>query len=130
MRSLAMGYPETREDMPWGHSAFKVKEKSFLFMGTDAGTLSFSVKLPGSRDFALSFPFTEPTHYGLGKSGWVTVSLKTGKELSFDVISAWVDESFRAIAPKKVLALLEGTKEPAAAKRQAVTKAKAPAKKK
>jgi len=98
----ALSYPETREDHPWGESAVKVKEKTFLFL-RGGESVSFSVKLPASREFALEFPFTEPTGYGLGKSGWVTVKLETGDEIELEVLKKWVDESFRAVAPKRLL---------------------------
>jgi predicted DNA-binding protein (MmcQ/YjbR family) len=98
----ALSYPETREDHPWGESAVKVKEKTFLFLRAGE-SVSFSVKLPTSRDFALEFPFTEPTGYGLGKSGWVTVKLEKGDEIELEVLKKWVDESFRAVAPKRLL---------------------------
>ncbi|MGH9456448.1 MAG: MmcQ/YjbR family DNA-binding protein [Thermoanaerobaculia bacterium] len=103
----ALSYPETREDHPWGETAIKVREKAFLFLGKH-GNVSFSVKLPASREFALEFPFAEPTHYGLGKHGWVTVTLTRGDELPLDVLKKWVDESFRAVAPKTLVKKLDG----------------------
>ena len=105
LREFALGFPEAYEEFPWGHSAMKVKKKAFLFMGTDEkGLFSISVKLPQSRDMAVDLPFTEPTGYGLGKSGWVTAYLKDEKSL--DLIKAWIDESYRAIAPKKLVKVL------------------------
>src|SRR5439155_27045053 len=71
LRRLALGYPETYEEFPWGHRAVKVKGKAFVFMSLEAGRLSLSIKLPRSGPAAPMLPFTEPTHYGLGKSGWV-----------------------------------------------------------
>jgi predicted DNA-binding protein (MmcQ/YjbR family) len=106
IRDIALGYPEVREDHPWGESAFKVKDKTFVFLGDREGVVSFSVKLPHSRDFALSFDGTEPTHYGLGKSGWVTITVGKETRIPPDVLRAWIDESFRAIAPKKLVATL------------------------
>ena len=44
--AIAMGHPEVHEDNPWGHRAFKVKKKVFLFLGADAEGLGLSVKLP------------------------------------------------------------------------------------
>src|SRR6185436_10175893 len=73
IRARALSYPETREDFPWGESAFKVKGKTFVFMSDGDAGVSFSVKLPASRDLALALPGSEPTHYGLGSKGWVTV---------------------------------------------------------
>ena len=42
IRRAALSYPETREDRPWDHPAFKVREKGFIFMGEGADTLSIS----------------------------------------------------------------------------------------
>jgi predicted DNA-binding protein (MmcQ/YjbR family) len=94
-------FPETREDHPWGESAIKVRGKTFLFMGESNG-LSLSLKLPQSREFALEYPFTEPTHYGLGKAGWVTARFAPRDAVPLDVLEAWIAESYRAIAPKKL----------------------------
>jgi predicted DNA-binding protein (MmcQ/YjbR family) len=105
VRDFALGFPEAYEEFPWGHSAIKVKKKAFLFMGTDEdGRFSISVKLPHSRDIAVDLPFTEPTGYGLGKSGWVTAYLTDQKSL--DLIKAWIEESYRAIAPKTLVKTL------------------------
>jgi predicted DNA-binding protein (MmcQ/YjbR family) len=99
---LAGAYPETTLDKPWGHSAFKVRGKTFLFLGADASAVSLSVKLPDSSTIALALPFTEPTHYGLGKSGWVTATFTSAADIPFDMIKDWLDESYRAVAPKKL----------------------------
>jgi predicted DNA-binding protein (MmcQ/YjbR family) len=104
IRAFALTYPETREDHPWGESAIKVKGKTFVFMGLTDGILRLSVKLPRSREFALDYSFTEPTHYGLGKAGWVSASFSGKDKPPLDVLLFWVDESFRAIAPKKLVA--------------------------
>jgi predicted DNA-binding protein (MmcQ/YjbR family) len=104
LRALALGYPETHEDTPWGESAFKVKGKTFLFPHASATGLSASVKLPFSCGMALSLPFAAPTGYGLGKSGWVTARFSKGDEFPLDLLEAWLDESYRAVAPKKLAA--------------------------
>jgi predicted DNA-binding protein (MmcQ/YjbR family) len=98
--------PEAYEDFPWGHSAFKVKGKAFVFMGSDEAALSLSVKLPSSGVAALALPFATPTGYGLGKSGWVTARFAHGEEPPLDLLGAWIEESYRAIAPKRLAARL------------------------
>jgi predicted DNA-binding protein (MmcQ/YjbR family) len=105
LRTHALSYPATTEAFPWGESAFKVKGKTFVFMRADPGDLSFSVKLTKSRKQALALPGSEPTHYGLGAKGWVT--LRPTARASLDLLLSFVDESYRAIAPKRVLAELE-----------------------
>lgn len=106
LRDAALCYPDTDEHFPWGETAIKVKGKTFLFMRSDEDEISLSVKLPQSREDALALPFTEPTHYGLGKSGWVTSSFKRGDDVPVGVLMDWIDESYRAVAPKKLLAQL------------------------
>src|SRR5262245_42425233 len=57
LRSFGLALPETTEDHPWGHCAIKVRGKTFLWLDKSDGTLSLTVKLPVSRDFALIFDF-------------------------------------------------------------------------
>jgi predicted DNA-binding protein (MmcQ/YjbR family) len=110
MRDRAMGYPQAEEAFPWGERAIKVKGKAFLFMRLGDTGLSFSVKLPRTANQALALPFAKPTGYGLSKHGWVTVSLtKATKDLTAQCM-AWIDESYRAVAPKRVVASLDAAK--------------------
>jgi len=108
LREFALSLPETTEDFPWGERAFKVKSKAFVFLGTHDGELSFSVKLPKTGNQALALPFAEPTHYGLGKHGWVTIrpKKKISKTLQAQ-IRDWIIESYRAVAPAKLAKSLD-----------------------
>ena len=108
LRDYAMTYPESTEDHPWGHRAIKVKGKAFVFLGgeKDKTELSLSVKLPQSRDMAADLPFAQPTGYGLGKSGWVTARFEKVGDVPIDLLKKWIDESYRAIAPKKLVKTL------------------------
>lgn len=108
LRKRALAYPDTVEDHPWGHSAFKVKRKTFLFLYQEPTFLSMSMKLPDSGKAALNLPFTQPTEYGLGKSGWVTSRFEQDAEPPTEMLLEWLDQSFRAIAPKSVLKKLDG----------------------
>ena len=108
LRDHAMTYPEATESSPWGHRAIKVKGKSFVFLGGEKNQeeLSLSVKLPSSRDMAVDLPFAEPTGYGLGKSGWVTARFAQVSDVPMEMLKEWIDESYRAIAPKKLVKTL------------------------
>ncbi|HET7825708.1 MAG TPA: MmcQ/YjbR family DNA-binding protein [Anaeromyxobacter sp.] len=103
LRAFALTYPETQEDFPWGHRALKVRGKIFAVMGKDEPALSLSVKLPFSAEGALQLPFCEPTHYGLGRSGWVTATFAPRAAVPLDVLRSWIDESYRAVAPKRLV---------------------------
>ena len=106
MREFALRYPEAYEEFPWGHSAIKVKGKIFVALSHDENGWSFSVKLPVSGAVALMLPFAKPTEYGLGKSGWVTASIAHDDKPPVALFRSWVDESYRAIAPKRLVAQL------------------------
>jgi predicted DNA-binding protein (MmcQ/YjbR family) len=108
LRDYSLTLPEVTEDSPWGHRAMKVKGKAFVFLGGEknATELSMSVKLPQSRDMAADLPFAAPTGYGLGKSGWVTARFTAVKDVPMDLLKAWIHESYRAIAPKKLVKML------------------------
>jgi predicted DNA-binding protein (MmcQ/YjbR family) len=103
LRRFALKYPEATEEFPWGERAMKVRKKVFLFMLADGNGLRLSAKLPDSAVFALSHPFASPTGYNLGKSGWVSAWFKPGEQPPLDVLYDWIDESYRAIAPKSLV---------------------------
>ena len=109
LRDFALAYPETTEHFPWGHRALKIRNKAFVFLALDldARTLRMSVKLPQTSSAALMLPFASPTGYGLGKSGWVTARFEGNDKIPTALLEEWIDESFRAIAPKKIVAGLE-----------------------
>ena len=112
LRAFAMGLPGATEDFPWGDRVAKVNGKVFVFLGLDpvpGGPIGLSLKLPASGQEALDLPFTKPTGYGLGKSGWVTSTFEPGEGVPLDILKTWILESYRAIAPKKLSAALEGS---------------------
>ena len=124
---MALGYPATTEEFPWGERAIKVGGKAFLFMRAEGGIVSFSLKLPKSRADALEESFTEPTHYGLGKHGWVTSTVDSTRDFPLELFRGWIDESYRAVAPKRAIAQLDGK---SGSTGKSATETKKPAKRK
>lgn len=118
LRDFAMRFPGATEDHPWDHIAFKVKKKMFAVLGGTDEMLSITCKLPSSGRFALTLPFASPTGYGLGKSGWVSAQFKPTDKIPVDRMMEWIDESYRAIAPKKLVAELDGVPETKPAKKR------------
>ena len=109
LRAYALGLPEATEDFPWGERVAKVNKKVFVFLGTDpvpGGEMGLSVKLPESGEEALELPFTKPTAYGLGKSGWVTATFGPKDRPPVEILKSWIRESYCAVAPKKLSATL------------------------
>jgi predicted DNA-binding protein (MmcQ/YjbR family) len=107
LRAYGLGFPEAVEDFPWGHTALKVRNKTFVWLDQGEGVLSLTVKLPVSRDFALVFDFAAEAGYGLGRSGWISCRFPPGDEaVDLELMKRWIAESYRAVAPKKLAALL------------------------
>jgi predicted DNA-binding protein (MmcQ/YjbR family) len=106
LRTRALSFPEATEDFPWGERAIKVRNKAFVFLRGEGSEVSFSVKLPHSAAEALDLPYAEPTHYGLGKHGWVTFRVDATREAPMATFEEWLAESYRAVAPKRLAAQL------------------------
>jgi predicted DNA-binding protein (MmcQ/YjbR family) len=106
LREIALSYPGATEEFPWDHRVVKVKGKIFVFLGNNEAELKIGVKLPQTGGFALTLPYIQPTGYGLGKAGWVDARFPKGKEPPIEMLRAWIDESYRAVAPKKLIASL------------------------
>ncbi|MCZ7684667.1 MAG: MmcQ/YjbR family DNA-binding protein [Sandaracinaceae bacterium] len=136
LRELGLAkYPGAHLKSPWpGHLDLAVKDKTFAYLSPDGEPFSISCKLPESNAVALMLPNTEPTGYGLGKSGWVSASYAEGEEIPpAEIFEAWIDESYRAQAPKRLVAALDGGAPAQAARPKAAAptkRAKAPASKK
>jgi predicted DNA-binding protein (MmcQ/YjbR family) len=86
-----------------GEPTFRVGGKNFVFASPDAS--SISVKLPHDEAAAVvaTDPQATPTGYGLGRHGWVSISL-TGRlsAARWREVEEWVRTSYSLIAPRKL----------------------------
>jgi predicted DNA-binding protein (MmcQ/YjbR family) len=106
---FALSLPEAWEDKPWeDDTVAKVRRKIFVFFGGPASA-QMTVKLVESHAHALSIEGARPSAYGLGSSGWVTVPLDADG-VDVGLLREWVEESYRVVAPKRLLAGLDATK--------------------
>jgi len=109
LRAYGLALPGAHTKSPWpGHLDLAVNDKTFAYLSLEGEPLSISCKLPKSSAVALLLPFVKPAAYGLGKSGWVAAELPADEPLPVDMLKAWIDESYRAQAPKKLVAQLDG----------------------
>ena len=107
---FALGLPGAWEDHPWDEVVAKVGKKVFAFFGQPDGEWGpgMTVKLRESHGEALGVPGVEPSAYGLGKSGWVSIVFGD-KTPPAGVLTDWVEESYRLVAPKKLVAELDAS---------------------
>ena len=101
--AFALSLPGAFEDHPWGETVVKVRGKIFVFLGS-ASSKAITVKLVEAHEHAMSIDGAAPTGYGLGRAGWVTVPVAG---LTRDVLQDWIEESYRIVAPKKLVAELD-----------------------
>ena len=105
---FALSLPDAWPDSPWGDRVVKVGKKIFLFVsGPESERPVITVKVPDSRDHALSYPEAFPTRYGLGKHGWVTLFVDTVPDEEREVLLDFVEESYRAVATKTLVKRLD-----------------------
>lgn len=111
LQAVALALPETHEVnvVEWGdHPTFRVRNKTFVF--SDAEATAISVKLPKEESAALvaTRDEVEPTGHGLGRHGWVGVTLRP--DLTADEwaeVVEWIEASYRLIAPKTLVRQLD-----------------------
>ena len=109
LRAYGLAYPGAHTKSPWpGHLDLAVNDKTFAYLSLEGEPFGISCKLPRSSSIALMLPFTKPAGYGLGKSGWVAASPPADQPVPVDLFKEWLDESYRAQAPKRLVAQLAG----------------------
>lgn len=129
VREFALALPNAAEDFPWGESVIKVEKRGadpprwrqglvhlpmFLWLGSRDEPQAMSVKLTDSHEHAVAVANgTSTTTSGLGQWGWLTVRLSA---VDVELLCEWVDESYRNVAPKKLVAELDARSRPSRAK--------------
>jgi predicted DNA-binding protein (MmcQ/YjbR family) len=86
-----------------GEPTFRVRGKNFIF--TNEAATGMSVKLPKEEAAAVvaTDPGAEPTGYGLGRHGWVSVEIGArADEARWQQVEEWVRTSYTLVAPKSL----------------------------
>lgn len=118
LRAYGLTFPGAHRKAPWPeHDDLAVNDKTFAYLpAAGADRFSLSVKLPYTHPVALDLPFAAPTAYGLGKSGWVSFTPAGDQIPPFDQLKEWIEESYRAQAPKRLVKALDAIMDPGAAR--------------
>ena len=107
LRSLCLALPETAEKEAWGDATFRVRDKIFAMVKQGDGQLSIWCKAPDGFQQILidsdpDFYFRPPY---VGHKGWVGLRLDANPDWA--AVENTVRQSFRLIAPKKLVAQIE-----------------------
>jgi predicted DNA-binding protein (MmcQ/YjbR family) len=108
LRAFGLAYPGAHSKSPWSdHDDLAVKDKTFAYLPAHGEPFSLSVKLVYTSEVALDLPYAKPTGYGLGKSGWVSFTPSPEEMPPLEQMKEWIDESYRAQAPRKLVKELD-----------------------
>jgi predicted DNA-binding protein (MmcQ/YjbR family) len=86
-----------------GEPTFRVNGKNFVFTSPEAD--SITVKLPHEEAAAIvaTDPHASQTGYGLGRHGWVSISLAGRLSAArWREIEEWVRTSYTLVAPRRL----------------------------
>jgi predicted DNA-binding protein (MmcQ/YjbR family) len=107
LRAWGLTLPGAHSKAPWeGHDDLAVNDRTFAYLST-GDAFSLGVKLPYTSEVALERPYAEPMGYGLGKWGWVSFRPGEGKVPPLEQLKEWVEESYRAQAPRRLVRELD-----------------------
>jgi hypothetical protein len=109
LRAYALNFAEAAE---WGERFIRVRGRIFVSLDTAGGGLRLGVKLPISGPMALTLPFCQPAGRALGPAGWVTARFDDHDEPPLALLKGWIDQSYRAIAPRTLVKALGGARQP------------------
>lgn len=107
IRKIAFKFPEVTEGASCVNRAFKAGKKSFLFLGMKADTYSVRLKLQASLAEAEKLEQKSPETYSVGMHGWTLITLPHSKNPPKGLMPRWIEESYRLLAPKKLVAQIE-----------------------
>ena len=107
LRQWGLTLPGAHLKSPWpDHADLAVNDKTFAYLSS-RDAFEVSVKLRYTAEVALELPFASPTAYGLGKSGWVSFAPDAEAIPDMAQLREWIEESYRAQAPKKLVKELD-----------------------
>ena len=107
LRKLCLAYPATSETASWGHPNFKAGKKMFVAFEPVKGRPSIAFRLePPDVERLLTRKQFFVTPYGRGQ--WV--SLWADGALDWKAVTDLVDRSYRLVAQKRMIAMLDGAR--------------------
>jgi hypothetical protein len=106
LRRIALRYPDAQEGVVCTRVAFKARSQAFVFMGRDDNSYNVMLKLRDSLTEAAKLAAKAPNRYAVGGHGWVTATFRHDEFPPSGLLARWIDESYRLLVPKRLVALL------------------------
>jgi len=106
LRARALEFPGVAEGDSCVKRSFKARTKGFLYLGEKDESYNVMLKVGDSLDDVRRFCAERPDTRSVGETNWVTLDF-AGDEAPPPALNDWIEESFRLLAPKKLVAELE-----------------------
>jgi predicted DNA-binding protein (MmcQ/YjbR family) len=85
-----------------GEPTFRVRGKNFVFTNREATGISVKLDKEEAAAVVATDPLAEPTGYGLGRHGWVSIQIGKASADRWQQVEEWVRTSYTMVAPKKL----------------------------
>ncbi len=86
-----------------GEPTFRVRGRNFVFTKPDATAISVKLPVDEAAAVVATDPQATPTGYGLGRAGWVSVTLgRRPSSARWREVEEWVQTSYTLIAPRSL----------------------------
>jgi predicted DNA-binding protein (MmcQ/YjbR family) len=105
VRRLCLAYPETTEKTAWGHPCFRAGKKMFCTFEMIGGRPSIAFRLPRAEVGRLLRRHSRVVASPYGRGIWISVWVDG--PISRKLIESALDRSYRTVATKKLVGLLE-----------------------
>jgi hypothetical protein len=112
LRRLCLAYPDAHEVEAWGEPTFRVRNKLFVMFAspnTHHGNGRAAVWCKATRENQAWMVQSAPDRYFVppyvGVNGWIGVYLD--RETDWEELARIVTDSYRAVAPKRLVAVLD-----------------------
>lgn len=106
LEAIVATLPEAQrvDIVEWGgEPTFRVRGKNFIFCDKDARGISVKLSKEEAEAVVATDKSTEPTGYGLGRHGWISVTLGASPSAArWKQVEEWVRTSYTMVAPKKL----------------------------
>ena len=111
LESIVATLPEAvRVDIEaWGgEPTFRVRGKNFVFASQSADGISVKLTKEEAEAVCATDPQCSPTRYGLGRHGWVSVTVPPSTSAArWRELEEWIRTSYTLVAPKSLAKIVE-----------------------
>jgi hypothetical protein len=108
-RELVLALPEVEERETWGHPTFRLRNKMFATLATDADTGTVKASREEQTACVQSDPETFFVPAYVGTHGWIGIQLA---KIDPEELAELITEAWRLTAPKRLLKTFDDTPGP------------------